>query len=94
MVGVELTRTSWGTGVTPGWAVSWWCQLVKGRLTTSFQVVKLVVISWRYCSALSRVGAEYVVQVMRPGHIRVSAHRAGHGVGGDAGMVRCWVGVL
>jgi DNA-binding XRE family transcriptional regulator len=29
-----------------------------------------------------------------PGHIRGSAHRAGHDVGGEAGMVRCGVGVV
>jgi hypothetical protein len=33
------------------------------------------------------VGAELVVHVMRPGNIRVSAHRADHDVGREAGRV-------
>ena len=54
MLGVERDEnTLWGTW----WfwlGLSWWCQLARGRPTTSFQGVKRVVISWRYCSALSR----------------------------------------
>jgi hypothetical protein len=35
---------------------------------------------------ISRVGAELVIHVMRPGCIRVSTHRADRDVGGGAGM--------
>ena len=40
------------------------------------------------------VGAEQVIHVMRPGHIRVSAHRVGRDVGGVSRAVTRAVGVV
>ena len=42
----------------------------------------------------SRVGAELVIQVMRPGSIRGSVHRADRGVGREAGKVTQGVAAL
>jgi putative transposase len=53
-------------------------------------VLDILVTSHRDAKAC---GCRKVIQVMRPGHIRVSAHRVGRDVGGAGRAVRLAVGV-